>query len=303
MKNAVVLAIGSVFLLAAFTAAAHIAVEGRQGKTDRVRVSYIPPENPAHQQVYELLKGRKSLEKLQEFLSPYQLQWTLNLSLAECDGEADAMYSDDKITICYEYIEELRKNMPQKTTPAGIEPIDTLVGPFVDTVLHEFAHALFDYLDVPVLGREEDAADQVSAFIYLQMGEAEARRLIMGTVYSYLSEAQLTGPPTVEDLAGEHSTPEQRAFNLLCMAYGADPESFEDIAILGGLPQYRMDICEEEYELITLAYEALIGPHVDPALAEKVFDRSWLPQQDSQMLSSPRRPPSKASPLDITSGQ
>ena len=49
--------------------------------------------------------------------------------------------------------------MPTQTTASGIEPIDTVVGPFLDTVLHEFAHALFDYLDIPVLGREEDAAD------------------------------------------------------------------------------------------------------------------------------------------------
>ena len=289
MKNFLVLAVSSVFLTTVLAVTAHTAVETRQGKTNQVRISYVPPKNPAYQQAYDILKKRQSLEKLQEFLSPYRLQWPLNISLTECDGEADAMYSDDMITICYEYIDELRKYMPAETTPAGIEPIDTLVGPFVDTVLHEFAHALFDYLDVPVLGREEDAADQVSAYIYLQLGKAEARRLIMGTVYTYLQEVQGTDPPTMEEFADEQSTSEQRAFNLLCMAYGADPELFEDVAILGGLPQYRIDICEEEYELISLAYQALIGPHVDPVLAEKVFDKTWLPEITSEMLSTPRR--------------
>jgi len=289
MKKFLVLAVSSMFLTTVLAVTAHIAVENRQGKTHQIRISYVPPKNPAHQHVYQILKERQSLEKLQELLSPYQLQWTLNISLSECDGEADAMYSDDLITICYEYIEELRRNMPAETTPAGIEPLDILVGPFVDTVLHEFAHALFDYLDVPVLGREEDAADQVSAYIYLQLGEAEARRLIMGTVYAYLLEVQGTEPPTMEEFADEHSTSEQRAFNLLCMAYGAHPELFEDVAILGGLPQYRIDVCEEEYELISLAYQALIGPHVDPVLADKVFDRSWLPEKTSQILRRPRR--------------
>ncbi len=303
MKNGLILAISSVFLTTALAVMAHIAVETRQGKTHQVSISYVPPKNPAHQEVYELLKERQSLEKLQEFLSPFRLQWTLNISLSDCDGEADAMYSDDKITICYEYIEELHKLMPAKTTPAGIEPIDTVVGPFVDTVLHEFAHALFDSLDVPILGREEDAADQVSAYIYLQLGEDEARRLIMGTVYAYMLEVQGTDPPTMEEFADEQSTSEQRAFNLLCMAYGANPKLFKDVAVQGGLPQYRIDICEEEYELIALAYEALIGPHVDPVLAEKVFDKTWLPQKTSQMLSRPRRlhggeVPPQASPPD-----
>jgi hypothetical protein len=174
--------------------------------------------------------------------------------------------------------------MPAQTTSSGVEPIDTVVGPFVDTVLHEFAHALFDYLDVPVLGREEDAADLVSAYIYLNMGEHEARRLIMGAAYNHMREAKDPAPPTMEVFAGEHSTPEQRAFNLLCIAYGANPGFFEDVAISGGLPEERMAVCEEEYELLELAYEALIGPHIDPALEKEVFDRAWLPDRTSPML-------------------
>jgi hypothetical protein len=280
MKNRLVLAVNGMILITALAMTACTAE-----KSNRVSVNYVPPKNPAHQQVYELLKERQSLEKFQELLSPFRLPWTLNISLTECDGEADAMYSDDTITICYEYIEDLRKYMPAKTTPAGIEPIDTLVGPFIDTVLHEFAHALFDYLDIPILGREEDAADQVSAYIYLNFGKDEARRLIMGTVYTYMLEVQDTDAPSMEEFADEHSTSEQRAFNLLCIAYGADPELFKGVPALGGLPQERIDICEEEYELISFAYQTLIGPHIDPELAKKVFDRTWLPEKTSRMLN------------------
>jgi hypothetical protein len=253
-------------------------------KTNQVRANYMPPKNPAHQHIYILLKEeRHTLEKLQEVLSPFRLPWTLEISLAECDGEADAMYGNGTITICYEYIDELWKNMPAKTT-AGIEPIDTVVGPFLDTVLHEFAHALFDYLDTPILGREEDAADQVSAYIYLQLGKTEARRLIMGTVYAYMREVENTDPPSMAEFADEHSTPEQRRFNLLCLAYGANPELFEDVAAWGGLPEERAAICEEEFEHIAYAYHTLIGPHIDPDLAKKVFDRTWLPEKTSRML-------------------
>jgi len=283
MKNSLALAVNGIMFITALAMTACTDV-----KTNQVRINYVPPKISAHQPVYELLKERRSLENLQRFLSPYRLEWVLNLSLMDCDGEADAMYSNDTITICYEYIEALRKNMPAKTTPAGIEPVDTLVGPFFDTVLHEFAHALFDYLDIPVLGREEDAADQVAAYIYLQLGKDEARRLIMGTVYAYLTEVKDTEPPSMAEFADEHSTSEQRAFNLLCMAYGADPKLFEDVAAMGGLPQERVDICVEEYELVSLAYETLIGPHVDPGLAKKVFDKSWLPEKTSRLLSRSR---------------
>ncbi|MFC1797618.1 DUF4344 domain-containing metallopeptidase [Pseudomonadota bacterium] len=253
-------------------------------KTDQIVIEYVYPPIPAHQQIHDLLKERQTLETLKEFLSPFRLRWPLYVSLKECDGEADAWYGDDKITICYEYIEELRQNMPAETTPSGIEPIDTAVGPFFDTVLHEFAHALFDYLDVPVLGREEDAADAVAAIIYLNLGKDEARRLIMGATYAYMLEVVDTDPPTMEEYADEQSTSEQRAFNLLCIAYGADPELFEDVVKAGGLPDFRAELCEEEYELISIAYDKLIGPHIDPDLAEKIFDRAWLPATTSSML-------------------
>ena len=281
MKNGLTLAAGVLFLITALTMTAHAA-----GKTNQITINYVPPENPDHQPIYELLKGRHSLENLQEFLSPFRLPWPLKLSLEGCDGEPDAMYSDDEITICYEYIEELQTYMAAETTPAGIEPIDTLIGPFVDTVLHEFAHALFDYHDIPILGREEDAADQVAASIYLQAADDdEDRRLITGTVWAYLMEVQDTDPPDMEEYADEHSTAEQRAINLVCLAYGSDPKLFRDLPALAGLPQYRVDICEEEYELISMAYQALIGPHIDPELAKEVYGKNWLPEKTSKMLS------------------
>ena len=256
-------------------------------KTDQLVVSYELPTNPTHQRIYDLLTKRRSLERLKEFVSPFRLPVPLHMSLAKCSGEADAFYGDDKIVICYEYIEELWRDMPAQTTPSGIEPIDTVIGPFVDTVLHEFAHALFDYLGVPILGREEDAADYVSSYIYLNMGEQEAKRLIMGTVYNYMREVEDTDPPSMEEFADEHSTPEQRTFNLLCIAYGANPELFKDVVKVGGLPAERIAICEEEYELLEYAYETLIGPHIDPVLANEIFDRTWLPEKTSRMLSKP----------------
>jgi hypothetical protein len=297
MKNSLALAVSGMILVTALAMTACTEEKTNQvsvdnvppAKTNQVSVSYTPPENPAYQHIYTLLKEeRHSLERIQELLSPFRLPWTLEIVLAECAGEADAIYWDGTITICYEYIDELWDSMPADTTEAGIEPIDTVVGPFMDTLLHEFAHALFDYLDIPVLGREEDAADQVSAFIYLQLGQAEARRLIMGTVYAYILEVEDTDPPSMAEYADEHSTTEQRRFNLLCMAYGADPELFEDVAAWGGLPRERADICAEEFELIALAYHALIGPHIDPDLAEKVFDRTWLPEETSPMLRRQR---------------
>lgn len=247
------------------------------GKADNIQIIYKKPKAPQLLVIHDQLKERQSLERFKEFLKPYRLPGTLTIMLSDCDGESDAFYGDDEITVCYEYIDLLWQRMPAETVSSGVEPIDTVLGPFVDTTLHEFAHALFDMLDIPVLGREEDAADQVGAYIYLQLGYEEARRLIFGTAYAFLYEAAKANYENIKaDYSGEHGTPEQRAYNLLCLAYGANTRVFKDLVTSGYLPESRAEICEEEYELIQDAYEALIGPYVDQALADEVFERSWL---------------------------
>ena len=278
-------------MLAAVTMATTACTDSR---THRVEVRYEAPKKSEHARVYEELKRLRVLEKMQEFLSPFRLPRTLTIRLAGCDGEADAFHGDDEITVCYEYVDQLWRNMPAETTLGGVAPIDTVLGPLFDTSLHEFAHALFDMLELPVLGREEDAADQVAAYIYLQLGPAEARRLITGTVYAYTYEAiqgelpssleeiaeamKAERPRVLEELAAEHSTPAQRAYNVMCMAYGADKKVFGDFAEKGFLPSERAEFCHEEYEQVQDAFEALVAPHIDQGLARDVFDRTWLDQ-------------------------
>lgn len=269
-------AVASMFLVIATTMTAFAA-----SQTNQVSFRYVPPKNPAHQRVYKRLKERRVLEKLQEFLSPFRLPRKLKFLLAGCAGEDDAYYGDDTITICYEYADKLVKNMPAKTTAAGIAPIDTVIGPFFTTCLHEFAHALFDMLKVPVFGREEDAADQVAAYISLQLGAVEARRIITGAARGHFiaadsDDAAETQKEFDEDFAETHSTPRQRAYNMMCIAYGADTKLFGDFVRKGYLPKSRAETCEEEYEQIQDAVEALIRPHIDRVMADKVLDQTWL---------------------------
>ena len=127
MKAALALTIAGMILVAALAMTAFGA-----SKPNRVSIRYVPPKNPTHQEIYTELKQRGSLEKLQKLLSPVRLPGKLLISLDECDGEADAFYEDDEITVCYEDIDELVKNMPQETAPGGIAPIGTVIGPLFE---------------------------------------------------------------------------------------------------------------------------------------------------------------------------
>ena len=42
-------------------------------RPNRILIEYVPPKNPAHQKIYETLKGHEVLEKLQQIFSPFKL--------------------------------------------------------------------------------------------------------------------------------------------------------------------------------------------------------------------------------------
>jgi len=130
-----------------------------------------------HKAILARLQKRRVLEDFRDFLNPLKLPTKLTLRLSGCAGTINAWYSAQKVTVCYEYIDWVRQLAPTATTEEGITPEDAVVGPFVDVMLHEISHAVIDILKVPVLGREEDAADSLAAFILLQFGKEVARRV------------------------------------------------------------------------------------------------------------------------------
>src|SRR5262249_18312090 len=144
-----------------------------------------PPKNAAHQPLYEMMKEHRVLEKMQKIFSPFKFPSEITIIARSCDGHANAWYSRPTLTICYEYLEEVRRDMPMETTAVGVTPIDAEIGQFFFAVAHEMGHAAFDQFDTPIFARQEDAADNFATYIMLQFGKSDARRLIAGAAYSY----------------------------------------------------------------------------------------------------------------------
>lgn len=253
----------------------------------RIDIAYVPPKDPKHRALYELLTSRRVLEKIQAILAPFRLPARVLLKVEGCDGTANAYSGDGGVTVCYEYLDEIWRNVPAETTPEGVAPVDALVGPLVDVFFHEFGHVLFYLLQVPILGREEDAADQFSAYLMLNFGYDEAKRLIAGAAYQFKRDLMPEFRLELKDFSDTHGTPAQRFYNLLCIAFGANSELFNDIVNKGHLPVERAIGCEDEYRAVAHAFKTLIGPHIDQALAKDVMARHWLPDGATR---PPRRP-------------
>ena len=129
-------------------------------------------------------------------------------------------------------------------------------------------------LNIPLFGREEDAADQFSAYIMLQYDKARARRLILGSAYQYkvdMKGSELT--LALKKFSDEHGIPAQRFYNVLCMAYGADPKLFADVVERDYLPRDRSEGCEDEYNQVSFAFKTLIGPYINRSQAKRALKR------------------------------
>jgi hypothetical protein len=109
-----------------------IAKDSSKLRTDRIKFSYVAPENSEHQDLYKLLKERRVLERIKGLLSPLRLPRPLLVKTARCDGDANAFYDDDSVTVCYEYIDELLRNAPREKTPAGVTRQHAVVGPTIE---------------------------------------------------------------------------------------------------------------------------------------------------------------------------
>jgi Putative metallopeptidase len=244
--------------------------------SDQFRILYEVPKERAHQALYEELKSKRTLEKFREFLSFIRLPRILTLKLAGCDGEENAWYEpeDLTITVCYEYVEAVRKLAPTSPTPAGATPENAVLGPLAEVFLHEVGHALFDQLRIPILGREEDAADQFAAYVLVHLSPQSTRDAIAGVAWMYGQEAkgEQLNPSS---LANVHGLSGQRFYNTLCIAYGAEPGVFNDLIERKLLPKERAETCEDEYAQVAFAIRTLMSRYIDVSAQDKVLAKDW----------------------------
>ena len=255
-----------------------------------IKVEYKAPTDKKLEPIYQRLKSRAVLERMQAFLAPLRLPQPLNIITAQCGGQIELPYQPDApVTICYEYVALI-----EQAAPAGIDAVGqaivtrdiALVGPFVQFSLRSVARHLIDMLELPVWGNAEDAADSLAAFIMLEVSPQVAQKTIFGTAYFFAKTRQ----SEKLDLAAIRPHIAQRYFNLLCIAVGSDLVRYSVFLPVDrqegpvDLPKNRIGHClqlaapeHNEYNQIKYAFHQLIrDKHVDLPLLKQVRTIEWL---------------------------
>lgn len=197
---------------------------------------------------------------VEELKKRIALPFDIQVVFEEC-GKPDSYYDEHRheIVICDELIDayyDLFSGSLRTRTARD----EAAKGATVSMFLHEVGHALIDGWDLPITGREEDAADQFSTLMLIN-GMPNGDQIALDGARSFKLLADLE-KDLEKDYSDPHSVDEQRFFNTICMVYGHRPEHYEYLITNGTLPVERAFDCERDYARQNKSWQRLLAPHL-----------------------------------------
>jgi len=127
---------------------------------------------------------------------------------------------------------------------------------------HEMAHLLVDQLRLPVLGKEEDAADNMATWTLLNKRTAESDKALADAAEGWLLTGVAYGSGKYEeDFSAAHSLDKQRAYQIVCLMVGSDDTAFRPIANQYAIGRDRQDSCYWDYELVDRSLKGVLEEH------------------------------------------
>jgi hypothetical protein len=139
---------------------------------------------------------------------------------------------------------------------------DFVVGNMLFALIHEMGHVHISEMQLPVLGREEDAADAFATVTMLRVGTDVARRVLSQVVKAwFLSDRRDRARGEKLAFYDEHGLDKQRGYAIVCMMVGSDPDGFKELADATELPESRQETCLGDYSNASWSWEKLLKPH------------------------------------------
>lgn len=169
--------------------------------------------------------------------------------------------SSNKISVPYDFIDEVRTRfIKAKYHETGIDEETATMDVLAHTLIHEFAHAFIFMHEIPVLGREEDAADSLATVLLAEFFE-NGQEIAISAADLFDLESEDRTELEAADFWDEHSLESQRFYSTLCHVYGSNPLRFADMPNELGFPEERAELCIMEFENIAKSWFTLLQPH------------------------------------------
>jgi len=232
----------------------------------KMTIRYEDAETAEAQGGRQLMQNAKLLEQVAQ-----QVNDTLNLpydvgAVGKQCGEANDYWDPNvnEIQLCYEDIQQSQQRFANSGNP---DPAGAAVDATISGFYHELGHATLAIYQLAFTGREEDVADQLSAFMLLTPG-ADGKpypngvRIATDTAQDWKLSAKEAGDANDLPFWDGHSMDVTRMYNWECWIYGSDPTANANIVTSGDLPEDRAGNCEDEFQNMSRAWHQMLGPHL-----------------------------------------
>jgi DNA-binding Xre family transcriptional regulator len=143
-----------------------------------------------------------------------------------------------------------------------MDMIEFVVGNMLFVGFHELGHALIHELGLPVLGREEDAADSFATIAMINIGtDFSTRVLVQAARGWFLSASRDRKEGDKLEFYDEHGLDQQRAYQIVCLMVGWNEDKFKELADWVHMPPERQDSCGGDYSNAEYSWNAVLKPH------------------------------------------
>jgi hypothetical protein len=240
-----------------------VASEEPAAKTGETEFRWQRPRGPENRVGYELLKASETQFLAKSLAAAFELPNPLLVKGVNGFG-GGPFYNpeDNSITLPYEFATTVFGVISQSDPEASETEWGEAVGAVNSFILaHEFGHALVHNFDLPVLGREEDAADGIATVLLLKAPEGPAYAAEAAEFWLNFSGRQ--DPPKLAEYADNHSFDRQRADNILCWVGGSSEHLLQVMLENEYLPESRLASCPSEWQLLRRSAEQVLDPHLE----------------------------------------
>jgi hypothetical protein len=139
---------------------------------------------------------------------------------------------------------------------------DFVVGNMLFVILHELGHAAITEMGLPVLGKSEDAADSFATLRLILNGSTFTQRVLSEAAKGwFLSDRRDRDSDDTVAYYDEHGLDQQRAYQIVCLMVGSDPEKFKGLANETKLPKERQEGCAGDYSNAAYSWDLVLKPH------------------------------------------
>jgi hypothetical protein len=177
------------------------------------------------------------------------------------DGGPHYDPSNDTITFQYGFAALIFNTLQQSNPDWSQHKLGFTTGAVIGFIMeHEFTHALINIYNLPVLGKEEDAADSLATLLLLKAPNGD--KLALGAAQFWADFSGRQNPPAIADYADAHSLDLQRSYTIVCDIAGSNQARYNEINQAGILPKGDIQSCPAQYHQDVKSFTQVLQPHV-----------------------------------------